>query len=326
MSAFGVESAGALLRGTLFGGASSPLAQADSSLSVQLASDLHIEFFPTAEDAFAACFAAASPLVTSPTLVLAGDIGTCTPSGAPKLEAFLSLCLDRWAHVWLLAGNHEYYGVSVDAAITSIEAMAARLNARHPRVQAEPGLTFFNRTHLVRGRFRVVGATLWSHVPVHAAHAVSAGLNDYHHISVARVVAEGEEAAASPGRRRAAVEDTNAWHAVDAAFIAQELAAAAAAGQTALVLTHHAPYTKGTSAPEHEDSPISSAFATDLSHLFRGAPARLPAHTWLSGHTHFSADFVHMGTRLVSNQRGYNCERRVVERFDAGKVVTVTLL
>ncbi len=67
-----------------------------------------------------------------------------------------------------------------------------------------------------------------------------------------------------------------------------------------IVMTHHAPTTKRTSAPEYEGSAINCAFATDLDHLFAA-----PVRAWFYGHTHYSNDQNFNGVRVVSNQHGY---------------------
>lgn len=68
-----------------------------------------------------------------------------------------------------------------------------------------------------------------------------------------------------------------------------------------LVISHHAPCVKGTSHPQHNDSPINCAFASDVV-VERDWPG---VKVWVYGHTHYSTDFKKRGIRIVSNQRGY---------------------
>ena len=91
----------------------------------------------------------------------------------------------------------------------------------------------------------------------------------------------------------------NEMHDADVIWLAAEKALAEADGKRLLVVTHHAPYTQGTSHPSHT-GPLNCAFATDLSHMFGR-----PIVAWVHGHTHFSSSQTVGGTLLVSNQRGY---------------------
>lgn len=96
-----------------------------AGLEVQIASDLHIEFMATAEEAFAATFGA-PPVVTSPVLALLGDIGLVREEA---LFTFLLLCTKHWRHVLFLKGNHELYQTRMLRNAITIEegAWVARL-------------------------------------------------------------------------------------------------------------------------------------------------------------------------------------------------------
>ena len=68
-----------------------------------------------------------------------------------------------------------------------------------------------------------------------------------------------------------------------------------------------------------DNSPLMSAFATDLPHLLRP-----PVALWVYGHTHFSvARKLASGTRLVSNQRGYASNTAEGQGFDPCLVFSV---
>lgn len=87
------------------------------------------------------------------------------------------------------------------------------------------------------------------------------------------------------------------------------------------VLTHHTPAMSGTSHPRFEGENANNtqhAFSTDMSALYSTAPE---LKVWAFGHTHFNADFVDGGTRLLSNQRGYAHE--VAQDYDPGLCFSV---
>src|SRR4051794_14988066 len=77
---------------------------------------------------------------------------------------------------------------------------------------------------------RVVGCTLWSHVPEEDVSCVQRQMNDYHLIRM--------------GKRKLLVEDTNRWHDEALAWLKSQLAKAKEAGERVVVLTHHAPIMK----------------------------------------------------------------------------------
>jgi hypothetical protein len=167
-----------------------------------------------------------------------------------------------------------------------------RLDARRRDVSTPDG-----------GTWRVAGSTLWSEIDDDQRSDVQCFIADF---------------------RRIADWTTwrnNAKHAEAVRFLAAESARAAADGVPLVVVTHHAPLTRGTCRPEHSGSPLSSAYQTDLAHLM-GAPVA----AWAYGHTHRGcAEQVVAGTRVVTNQRGYPDERvpHGLDRFDPLRVWTV---
>lgn len=86
-----------------------------------------------------------------------------------------------------------------------------------------------------------------------------------------------------------------------------------------IVLTHHAPLTKGTSNPCYEaiqNRPLNTCFATDLRKYFN-EKIRL----WAFGHTHWPCSFYFDTTHVYSNPRG---TYRGVNGYVSSGVVTVT--
>lgn len=97
------------------------------------------------------------------------------------------------------------------------------------------------------------------------------GLSDYGAISII----EGDNP-----KRRITTEDTNKWHNGDVEYIQEQIKIAKQEGQIAIVLTHHAPLTKGTSHPRNDGQLLSQGFSTDLQHLMG-----YPVSVWCFGHT-----------------------------------------
>jgi len=263
-------------------------------LSFQLMSDLHLEFFDRLEGRPQFSFKVAAPI-----LALLGDIGQAKRS---TYEAFLALQSTRYEHVIILAGNHEYYNndEDVDTILKAMRAVCAKFANVH----------FLQQDALVLGGVRFIGATLWSFVEAKRKAAVRNGLNDYRLIHV--------RDAQTQKLRSVTVDETNAWHQADLAFIEKEIAAGKAAGQQIVVFTHHTPSLENTSAPEHDGSPINCAFSTNLHHLF-GPHVQV----WAFGHTHFSSDQLIGGTRVVSNQLGYTYQGGPPQDYDPEKVIRI---
>ena len=151
-----------------------------------------------------------------------------------------------------------------------------------------PNLIFMNRRSYSIAGVRVVGTTLWSFVPEDDTMEVQYSLNDYRRIKFNET-------------RAITVADTNRVHADDVRFIEAEIAAAKAANEKVVVLTHHAPvFNIGTAPAELYGAGIQQGFCTDLRRLF--GP---PVSAWMYGHTHVYNDVTLNGNRVGSNPHGY---------------------
>jgi hypothetical protein len=319
-------------------------------MRLQFVSDLHTEFFPSAEAAFESIFGSSPPTATAPVLALLGDVGYINQ---PVWEGFLRLCLSNWEEVWLLCGNHEFWAEKRDGEMVPggtperARDIVAGLNAA--MAPTRKVLRLLDRTTFDMGGVRVIGATLWFHVPLPDPRtpsdasflsALNHGCADFSKVKV--------------NRERLSIEAVREMHRSDVDFIAAALAAARAEGLPALVLTHHAPVLDaralgaddapnaavaawlegacarevagggggGGAAPELSavDAPRAAACASSGADLRR---LMAPGTTWCFGHTHHAADFEEGGARLLSNPAGYKHEEAVRARFAAGRVAEV---
>mmetsp|Transcript_68996 Transcript_68996/g.173799 ORF Transcript_68996/g.173799 Transcript_68996/m.173799 type:complete len:334 (-) Transcript_68996:173-1174(-) len=277
-------------------------------LRVQIASDLHLEFYdelPPFTDLL---------VPSAPVLALLGDVSALGhPRGRKLYEQFLGECCERFEVILVLVGNHEFYSDSVSKCTSGqILAYLYELAAASEKLQVleNQGLTLEG--------VRVIGTALWSNVPnkqtvagasamgVNPNSTVERCMNDYRLIYVEGGGGASTEALAGGNPREARVRDTNAWHCSAVEFLEREAREATAQQMNVLVLTHHTPTFRGTSHPRHNTDPqgMSSAFSTDLEHMLQD-PAMLGIHTWCFGHTHYNSDQHVCGVRLVSNQMGY---------------------
>ncbi|GAM21227.1 hypothetical protein SAMD00019534_044020, partial [Acytostelium subglobosum LB1] len=237
-------------------------------------------------------------------LALCGDIGSMH---TPALCSFLWKVSQRYEHVFLIAGNHEFY----NPPRHDIKTMAQVKHEITERCKQLPNVHFMDDTVFMLDEYKIIGSTLWSFVPEKQVNVVQAQLNDYHMIYV-----EDER---TPGAKRlATVKDTNILHERAVAFIKKEVAGAS----NCLLLTHHAPLfsipeqNKHLCDPMYLNSPINVAFHTDLDHLVRP-----PVLLWIFGHTHYTSKFIHNGVVVASNQVGYDMRPRdysITEEIELG--------
>jgi predicted phosphodiesterase len=229
-------------------------------MKFQLLSDLHTEFVPFALKKADDC----------EFLILAGDIAHAESAAYEKLLLDAS---EKFEKVFVVAGNHECYGHTVQKAMEILSGVCAKF----------ANVFFLNNDAVDLGEdVRVVGTTLWSDIQEEQMSDVRNFLSDFRHI------------------KEWTVETNNSKHRKAVEFLRREILRASADGKRLVVVTHHAPYERRTSNPKYAGSSLSSAFATDLSDLLRE-----PVAIWAFGHTHYTSRQVVGGVQLVSNQRGY---------------------
>ncbi|KAI1108470.1 ser/Thr protein phosphatase superfamily [Nemania sp. NC0429] len=273
-----------------------------SNPRIQVLSDLHLEIgqqytsysFPT----------------SAPLLLLAGDIGRLIDYDG--YLHFLNAQVLRYRKVFLVLGNHEFYGLDYDAGLKQAQRLAAE-----PSLAA--GLILLHKAQWndPESSLTILGCTLWSMIPEDRHDLVKSKISDF------RMIGEW-----TPLRH-------NQVHAEEASWLREQVIQLMSrvqngADRQLLVATHHAPCTEGTSKPEHSANLWTPAFATDLIHQesWRGVK------TWVFGHTHYSTTFRRNGIRLVANQRGYvfpnskamgneGKTKKTRHEFDAARFVSI---
>eukprot|EP01105_Mastigella_eilhardi_P007456 TRINITY_DN18891_c0_g1_i1.p1 TRINITY_DN18891_c0_g1~~TRINITY_DN18891_c0_g1_i1.p1 ORF type:complete len:295 (+),score=29.92 TRINITY_DN18891_c0_g1_i1:126-887(+) len=144
----------------------------------------------------------------APYLALCGDIGNPYQT---HYSAFIAEQALRFKHVFVIAGNHEYF---MNGYLAAKQQMAC-VCGLHDNVH------YLDRTSvLVEGNVRVFGCTLWSKEG-------NLNFNDYYIISY--------------GNRQPTLQDTKHWHEEELAFSLNELALAREHNQVAVGISHHTP-------------------------------------------------------------------------------------
>lgn len=236
------------------------------TLTLQLASDLHLEFLQQrwpGERVIA-------PAPGAELLVLAGDIA----GGTQALDLFA----DWPVPVLYLAGNHEFYGESLHGLRQQLRQEAAGTN-----------IHFLDNDRLEWGGVRFLGCTLWTDYRLGTGleqHDLMGRcertLNDHWCIKM-------QEGAFTAAHALKEHEQSRAW-------LRRELARPFA-GST-VVVTHHGPH-PGSVHPRYAGNPVNAAFVSDLSRLMPGVDL------WLHGHVHDSFAYRVGDCRVVANPLGY---------------------
>ncbi|KAI9673672.1 MAG: hypothetical protein M1817_002310 [Caeruleum heppii] len=253
-----------------------------SSTRFQFMSDLHLEVGQQ--------YSSFEIPQKAPFLILAGDIGRL--ADYDPFREFLQLQCQRFEKVYLVLGNHEFFGVSRQEGLRLVD-----------QLEREPGLkdrlTILNRRRVDldasdHAPITILGCTLQSYVPPEARDVVGHKINDFRRIL------------------SWTVEDHVAEHIRDVQWLKEQITSIRRQeeGQTTrriiIVVTRHAPSTRGTSSPLNQDNAWKSAFGTDLLGLEDGEESCLnDVQWWIFGHTHYSTQFTSGKVNVISNQRGY---------------------
>lgn len=265
----------------------------EAPFTFHLLSDLHIEFSP---------YKLVPPPPLCPpcdALILAGDIGNPWSS---EYGEFVRLAAAHYSYVFLIKGNHECFGHTLEEVSHQIRSVVISANAN---ANNNNNIIFLDSDVFdIRDTdIRIAGTTLWSEVEDDQRSDVQHSIADYRLI------------------RGWSVEHNNYHHASAVAFLEKEMQQARADGKRLVVITHHAPALCGTGRAEHEGSRLSSAFASDLT----GTLLQPPVVAWAFGHTHHSTIQIVNGIKLASNQRGYQISGRAPERTGFNPTFTFSI-
>lgn len=249
----------------------------ESACCFQYASDLHLEF--RSERQVAALIDSLQR--HAPYLVLAGDVGD---PFRPSYALLLTAAASRFDRVFLIAGNHEFYGTSLGEAAARIREVVSAL----PNVHFLDNEAFTHPSLPVH----VFGGTMWSHVTDEEQTSVEAILNDY-----ARIRGFG-------------VQTSRNEHMAFVDLLEAELDARREDDKPFLVISHYLPLLR-LIHPRYRDSAVNSAFATDVR---LAEDPRIAS--WIYGHTHTPR----LGPRFFCNPIGYPGENH---RPTMGKVLEI---
>lgn len=238
-------------------------------MKIWIVSDLHLEFGEPFD---------VEPPLDADVMVCAGDV---LIKGVIPSMAWLTKRLALKIPVIFVAGNHEFYGASVQESL------------RDAKMAGYPNLHFLENDVVEIDGVLFIGGTLWSDFrlfgrdPQVAMSYAQSGMNDFKKIKLSK----------NPYFK---FRPMHAYrrHVETREFIANELRKRS--GQRTVVITHHAPSPRSI-ATEFRHDPLSACYASDLEDLIRDSAPTL----WVHGHVHHRNDYAVADTRIVSNPRGY---------------------
>jgi predicted phosphodiesterase len=247
----------------------------DRSLSkFQVLSDLHLEVGDQ--------YQSFQIPVRAPFLILAGDIGRLQEYD--KYLSFIATQCARFDAVYLVLGNHEFYGISRSDGL-------ARAHKLENDESTLGKLKVLNRRRLdLHPSLCILGCTLQSHIRPENRTMVEQRVKDFQRILDWTVELHNEEHQRDLDWLRTEINSINSE--------SEDKRRA----KHILVISHHAPIKNGSSHPSNQNSPWADAFATDLIGVQKEMSR---VQWWVFGHTHYTTQWREHGINLISNQRGY---------------------
>lgn len=217
-------------------------------------------------------------------VVLAGDMG----NGIASIE-FARKQIPPSTPVIVVAGNHEFYGSSIETMTIALRSAAEALHNVHFLECDQTIIPLRNR------RVRILGGTLWTDFALRgiawrAVDMAAAGkhINDFRLITFRG--------------RLLTPRDTIDFHEATREWLDSKLAQPHD-GPT-VVVTHHSPSAR-SEQPRYAGGNLTAAFHSDLEWMI----ANYQPDLWIHGHSHWSVDYQIGRTRIFSNQRGYPGEQ-----------------
>ena len=236
-------------------------------MRVQYMSDLHLEF--TLNQEYIHDFFEGE---TGDILLLAGDIMYLKDSIFIR-RRFLTELSQKYSHVLIVPGNHEFY------AYNDIKAYGDSW-----QIELRPNIHYYYNKVVHIGDTDFIISTLWSKLDPLQEKKIQQGMSDFYQIGY-----NGEWL--TPRHYNEEYENC-------VNFIREAIEKSTA--EKIVVVTHHAPSLQ-TVAPQHQNSILRSAFASDLEELIRNSRIDY----WVYGHSHTNIDCQVGQTKIVCNQLGY---------------------
>ncbi len=238
-------------------------------MEVQYISDIHLEFMDSNEyQYFLQNFTPKAKI-----LVLAGDIGYPHHS---SYRQFLEHVSPLFTKIFLIAGNHEFYGSSVEKNIPLIQDIVSKF----------PNITFLNNTMEEYEGVCWIGTTLWSAIN-----------NPYYTINDTKQIQD------------MTVHVYNELHTEAVDFLKTTLANCKRENKKVIVITHHLPISELVMPQFRTEQfrPYNQWFHANLDSLIKMNNTNILA--WFYGHTHAESIQTHYNIPFYCFPKGYPHEK-----------------
>ena len=251
----------------------------ERTITIQVFSDIHIELWNNL------------PMipVKADYLFLAGDICHITH---PLFYPFLDYCSLNWKKTFYILGNHEYY-IKKKNYNELIFDYKYKIAERYKNVFCLDN----NFITLDEENINIYGATFWTSPPFASTYDAQMSINDYNWISyfnreLGHVVK---------------LDINYVKQLSNESFVSLQKYLNETDKKT-IVMTHFPPQRLGASDPKYlaEKKAHAGYFTWPDGTLEKFKLNNVL--TWISGHTHWSYDFIQDNIRLISNQIGYKYE------------------
>ena len=250
-------------------------------MKIQICSDLHLEFSKNRE------WLKHNPLVPkSEILIIAGDTYYLERDYS-KLD-FINKVSKDFKHVYLIPGNHEYYG-GYDIAT----ALLSR------QIDIKKNVHMVNNMSVEIDEVNLIFSTLWSKIE-NNANEIKRGMNDF------RLIKFDKESFT--------ISHYNTIHNKAFNFISNEIKKEG----KKVVVTHHLP-SNYCNIDEFKGSMLNEAFCVEKTDFILNSEIDF----WIYGHSHRNKDDFKIGnTNMVTNQFGY-AEWNEQKSFNYEKVIEI---
>lgn len=250
-------------------------------------------------------------------LALCGDVGN---PFLPTYKKFLDIHTDLFAHILIVAGNHEYYtSQKKQRTMRQVDDEIYQIVAEYANV------TYLNMDRIIIGRTKFIGCPMWSDVSEIESIAENI-MNDYKNIFIDSPGLEErfihavygyriQKKFIKPNRRRLKASDVSLIHLRMRKWLQTQIDKFDPTDKDRnydriIILTHHAP---SYQMLDRSDL-YSGCYATDCENMM--GP---PISHWISGHTHVSKEVEINETICLSNCMGYPGQK--VEGYELTKYI-----
>lgn len=248
-------------------------------MKFQYISDIHLEFYDTNNTGSFFPNSYLHPI--APYLVLAGDIGI------PELKSyriFLEWCSSRWKHIFLVAGNHEYYTYrcSTKSDMKTKQALIQEICSEFSNIHFLNCDSFY----LQEEGIRILGCTLWSDIPEAKLGKAIAYMND------TRFIVEKDNIFITPQRVSELHKEEKTW-------LENQILQCQQNKEECLVITHHLP-SFSLIHEKYKAHPLNVCFASECESLIHS-----PVKGWICGHSHTAMEITIHDVPCRLNPYGY---------------------